>query len=291
MPESDPRVAVYIDFDNIVISRYDALFGRGTFMQDRQKDPARFTERAKTATVDLDAVLDFAASFGTLALTRAYADWSLPVNAGYRGQLVERAIDLVQLFPAAAYGKNGGDIRLAVDAMDDLFRLADITHVVIVSGDSDFIPLVQRAKRLGRRVIGIGVASSTARSLTSAVDEFVSYENLPGVTTPPLDEPEAPATTKRVPRRASSAKEPDPQEAATDLLERALRIVHEKNADDDWLHSSEVKTQIKRMDPSFSEKGLGYRSFSEFVKARPELAELDDSKQARMVRMLPSLQR
>jgi hypothetical protein len=114
------RVAVYLDFDNIVISRYDQVNGRNSFQRDKAGglDP----ERLDRATVDVGAIIDFASSFGTLVLTRAYADWSADVNAGYRGQLVARAVDLVQLFPAAAYGKNGADIRLAVDAVEDMFR-------------------------------------------------------------------------------------------------------------------------------------------------------------------------
>ena len=163
MPESvvtgdSPRVAVYLDFDNIVISRYDQVHGRNSF----QKDKARGLDDDKltTATVDLGAIIDFASSFGTLVLTRAYADWSAALNAKYQGQLVGRAVDLVQLFPAAAYGKNGADIRLAVDAVEDMFRLPDLTHVVIVGGDSDYIALAQRCKRLGRYVVGIGVAGA-----------------------------------------------------------------------------------------------------------------------------------
>ena len=85
------------------------------------------------------------------------------MNADYRGQLVSRAVDLVQLFPAAAYAKNGADIRLAVDAVEDMFRLPDLTHVVIVAGDSDYIALAQRCRRLGRYVVGVGVAGSTSR--------------------------------------------------------------------------------------------------------------------------------
>ena len=109
------RVAVYLDFDNIVISRYDQVNGRNSFQRDKSKglESARLTR----ARVDVGAILDFASSFGTLVLTRAYADWSAEVNAEYREQLVGRAVDLVQLFPAAAYGKNGADIRLAVDAV------------------------------------------------------------------------------------------------------------------------------------------------------------------------------
>jgi uncharacterized LabA/DUF88 family protein len=318
---SDPgvtRVAVYIDFDNIVISRYDQIHGRNQFQRDRVRafdrldesaDP-EIVDRLARATVDIGAVIDFASSFGTLVLTRAYADWSAPVNADYRGQLVSRAVDLVQLFPAAAYAKNGADIRLAVDAVEDMFRLPDLTHVVIVAGDSDYIALAQRCRRLGRYVVGIGVAGSTSRSLTAACDEFVTYDALPGIT--PTNAPEsvveesgpAPgdagaeaATAARGGRRGRRSAEPvaeeperepeDPQELATRLLERALRLGHEKD-DADWLHSSAVKSQMKRMDPSFSEKALGYRSFSDFVKSRKTVAELDETNPARLVRLNPA---
>ncbi len=184
----DNRVAVYIDFDNIVISRYDEVHGRSQFTRDKVReygrgtaDDERITARLAQASVDIGAIIDYASSFGTLVLTRAYADWSLPVNADYRGQLVGRAVDLVQLFPAAAYGKNGADIRLAVDAVEDMFRLRDLTHIVIVAGDSDYIALAQRAKRLGRYVVAVGVAGSTSRSLAAACDRLVGYDALPGL--------------------------------------------------------------------------------------------------------------
>ncbi|MFY9919528.1 MAG: NYN domain-containing protein [Mycobacterium sp.] len=290
MPESvtagdTPRVAVYLDFDNIVISRYDQVHGRNSF----QKDKARGLEDDKLtkATVDLGAIIDFASSFGTLVLTRAYADWSADLNAKYQGQLVGRAVDLVQLFPAAAYGKNGADIRLAVDAVEDMFRLPDLTHVVIVGGDSDYIALAQRCKRLGRYVVGIGVAGASSRSLASACDEFVTYDALPGIPTV------TPAPAKKATKRTAKSKEPDEepepdaadtQAAATGLLERALRIGHEKD-DADWLHNSAVKAQMKRMDPSFSEKSLGFRSFSDFLRSRSDVADLDESSTTRMVRL------
>ena len=314
------RVAVYIDFDNIVISRYEQVHGRGQFQRDKVRgfdsadkssDP-EIAEKVRRATVDVGAIIDFASSFGTLVLTRAYADWSAPMNAGYRGQLVSRAVDLVQLFPAAAYAKNGADIRLAVDAVEDMFRLPDLTHVVIVAGDSDYIPLAQRCRRLGRYVVGVGVAGSASRSLAAACDEFLTYDALPGVT--PADaspQAAAPATgaqaesgesgsappargSRRTRRPAAAVTEEadpdseDPQELATRLLERALRLGQEKD-DADWLHSSAVKGQMKRMDPSFSERALGYRSFSDFVKSRQAVAELDDTTSARLIRLNPAM--
>jgi len=320
---SDPgvtRVAVYIDFDNIVISRYDQVHGRGQFQRDKARgfdkdgrpaDPD-IAAKFRRATVDVGAIIDFASSFGTLVLTRAYADWSVPMNAEYRGQLVGRAVDLVQLFPAAGYAKNGADIRLAVDTVEDMFRLPDLTHVVIVAGDSDYIALAQRCRRLGRYVVAVGVAGSTSRSLAAACDELVTYDALPGITTADADrEPAARAAGapagredsgaassspgRRRTRRPTAAviddtdPEPeDPQELATRLLERALRLGQEKD-DADWLHSSTVKSQMRRMDPSFSERALGYRSFSDFIKSRAAIAEFDDTNSARLVRLNPAM--
>ena len=287
------RVAVYLDFDNIVLSRYDQVHGRNSFQRDKPKglDAAKLTR----AIVDVGAVLDFASSFGTLVLTRAYADWSADINAGYRGQLVGRAVDLVQLFPAAAYGKNAADIRLAVDAVEDMFRLPDLTHVVIVAGDSDYIPLAQRCKRLGRYVVGIGVAGSSSKSLAAACDDFVIYDALPGVPAIATAPAEEAAPKKRAPARAAAGsvpagseppepEQPDPQAAATALLTRALQIGQDKD-DDEWLHNSTVKAQMKRMDPSFSEKSLGFRSFSDFLRSRTDVVELDETSTTRLVKL------
>lgn len=322
----DPRVAVYLDFDNIVMSWYDRVHGRNAFSRDRQRisdDPTdpEIAERLGKATVDVSAIIDYAASFGSLMLTRAYADWSSPINAEYRTQLVARAVDLVQLFPAAAYAKNGADIRLAVDTVEDMFRTPDLTHVVIVSGDSDYVPLAQRARRLGRYVIGMGVAGSTAKSLAAACDEFESYDNLPGIETP------EPAPRTRTRRGQSSGQgggasrsrgktddsvqtgkhsaeaeaaeaaddaaadadgseddevSEDPREAATRLLERALQLGG--RGDSEWLHSSAVKSHMRRMDSSFSEKALGFRSFSDFLKSNADIAVLEETGHERLVR-------
>ncbi|GAA5197052.1 NYN domain-containing protein [Microbacterium jejuense] len=283
------RVAVYLDFDNIVMSWYDRVHGKNSYSRDRQKIAANpsdpeIAERLAAATIDVGAIIDYATSFGTLVLTRAYADWSSPVNAEYRSQLVARAVDLVQLFPAAAYAKNGADIRLAVDAVEDMFRLPDLTHVVIVAGDSDYVPLAQRCKRLGRFVVGVGVAGSTAKSLAAACDQFDSYDALPGVAAPPTGKKDAaPAGAAKSGRRAKKPSA-DPVES---LLERALRLESDKEGVE-WQHASAVKSLIKRLDPSFSEKGLGHKSFSEFVKAHPDVAEVDESGNIVLIRLAPS---
>ncbi|WP_448237207.1 NYN domain-containing protein [Microbacterium paulum] len=293
MPDpQNPRVAVYLDFDNIVMSWYDRVHGRNSYSADRQKiiadtDAPEIAQKLKDATIDVGAIIDYAASFGTLVLTRAYADWSSPVNAFYRSQLVARAVDLVQLFPAAAYAKNGADIRLAVDTVEDMFRLPDLTHVVIVAGDSDYVPLAQRCKRLGRFVVGVGVAGSTAKSLAAACDQFDAYDSLPGVTPPAAAQKKtdatATSTTASGSRRRKKAEEPTVT-AEAELLRRAL-ILERERTDDEWVHLSAVKNLLKRMDPSFSEKALGHRSFSDFVKAHPDVADIDESTNIVRVRL------
>jgi len=349
---AEPRVALYFDFDNIVISRYDQLHGDSAYRKDtsRGKTPAAGTQTAtklNEATVDIDAVLDFAATFGTIAIARAYADWSTPVNASYRGQLINRAVDLVQLFPLSAT-KNGADIRLSVDAVEDMFRIDDLSHIVIVAGDSDYVALAQKAKRLGRYVVGIGVAGGTSRALTAACDEYADYDALLATDAAVRDdegtvaaasasgsstggrgagtaavapEPAAePAPTRR--RRASTKKATDaasadvvvegtapspPEEPAAPstavkfvapveqsgagdedevpsgsprnpgrLLLKALELMRAKN-DEEWQASGAVKNQMLRMDPTFQERRLGFASFTDFLKSRGGVVELDEA--------------
>jgi hypothetical protein len=318
MPESNEgRVAVYIDFDNIVISRYDQKHGRarGRSKPDNLKDitaasliaDPELAQRVSDATIDIGAVLDFASSFGSIAVSRAYADWSVEVNSGYKNQLMDRAVELVQLFPAVRPAKNGADIRLAVDIVEDLFRLDHLTHVVIVAGDSDYIALAQRCKRLGRYVVGIGVAGATSKFLASACDEFADYDALPGVTTdeqtPNPPEPVAEVAEPKKSKARGSVIEPTfssaadsparkqdkqkSQQEATALLVRALRLGQAKS-DADWLGSSSVKNQMLRMDPSFQESALGYKTFTDFVKSRKAEVELQEEGQMRRIRLRPS---
>ncbi|PWJ26942.1 OST-HTH/LOTUS domain-containing protein [Branchiibius hedensis] len=291
MPEPSAAVAVYIDFDNVVISRYDQVHGKGSFWRDRDKgfDAARLA----AAEVDLHAILDFASSYGRLALTRAYADWSVPANVHYRKQLVDRAVDLIQLFPASG-SKNGADIRLAVDALEDMGQMPSVATVVLVAGDSDYIPLAQRLKRMGRYVVAVGVAGATSRSLAAAVDELVTYDNLPGLSDRDADEVEEPPAKKRSSVKSTPTKDEEDKDTgqlssrqATRLLLRALRILREKDPDAEWFNAGEVKSQMKRMDPSFNEKDFGVTSFSEFIKTRSSIAELEEDHHSRTVRLRP----
>lgn len=289
------RVAVYIDFDNVVISRYDDLHGKQAWRKDDPRMRGRSANstdpidvKLAAAQVDIGAIIDYAASFGSVSVSRAYADWSVPANAAYKDELMERALHLVQLFTASGV-KNGADIRLAVDAVEDLMRHPEISHVVLVAGDSDYVPLAQSCKQLGRYVVGIGVTGSTSRALVSACNEFIDYAHLPGVTVPPAGKrvvTKAPAkkvVTKKAAAKKAAAKKvatnKDAAEesvtavpaaaAATDLLVRAIRVGLQKS-DDDWVYAAGVKSQMQRMDPAFKEKSLGFATFREFVESRSD---------------------
>jgi len=279
------RVAVYIDFDNVVISRYDDIHGKQAWRMDDPRKRGRSANstdpidvKLAAAQVDIGAIIDYAASFGSVSLSRAYADWSVPANAAYKDELMERALHLVQLFTASGV-KNGADIRLAVDAVEDLMRHPEISHVVLVAGDSDYVPLAQSCKQLGRYVVGIGVAGSTSRALVSACNEFIDYAHLPGVTPPPAGkrvvtkaQAKKALTNKGVTKKAAaktSVTATPAAEAATELLVRAIRVGLQKS-DDDWVYAAGVKSQMQRMDPAFKEKSLGFTTFREFVESRSD---------------------
>ncbi len=354
--QSHTRVAVYLDFDNMVISRYDQLHGREAWRHDNardhaagaagQSDSSPIAAKLTAARVDVGAIIDYASSFGTVALTRAYADWSVPANAAYKSQLVTRSVGLTQLFPVSGT-KNGADIELVTDALMDLVQHEDLTHVVIAAGDSDFIPLARRCKQMGRYVVGIGVSGSTSRALINACDEFRQYDKLPGVPSPTPTAAEATSlsesnnstqksgktstargaskkataakkaedgsaksagttsgtssgtssgassgkaaktaakTTKATDPKAKAASKPDDNDAqppsrttlsaaeqeAVDLLRRAVSLAQDRS-DDEWLHGGGLKSQMQRMDPGFKEKELGYKSFTDFVQAHPQV--------------------
>jgi uncharacterized protein (TIGR00288 family) len=285
---SETRVAVYIDFDNVVISQYDAVHGRGSFIKEKARTAIGDTaDRLEAAKVNIGALLDYASSFGAVAISRAYADWAAPANTRYQKQLIDRAVDLVQLFNTSGT-KNGADIRLAIDVVEDLFRLQDVTHVVIVAGDSDYIPLAQRARRLGRTVVGIGVEGSTSAAFKNACDEFSYYQEVAQLDEAVIESavesaPVAPPVEKKpaVVRQATPSS--DPQREARKILQRAMEA--RKNDDvDGWVVASSLKQQIKRLDAGFDEKKLGFKSFTDFIKANSSLVELQEDGQARRVR-------
>jgi hypothetical protein len=292
------QVAVYIDFDNVVISRYDEMHGDRAYRDDGANSPTpseHVAARLTAAHVDIGAILEYAASFGTVAISRAYADWSAPVNSSYRTDLVKASIDLVQMFPLSGT-KNGADIRLAIDVIDDLSRYDYVNHVLIVAGDSDYVSLAQRCKRLGRTVVGVGVSGSVGKYWQSACDVFRLYDALPGVTAAPSKSANAPVTpvaskktaapvtatkAKKTAKKAPAARK---ESASAQLLRRAMALETEKSTDG-WVGAGSLKNLMLRLEASFDEKADGFKTFAAFLAGHAPIVETRSANKVLSVRL------
>lgn len=168
MNNDQPNVAVYWDFENIHASLLNQRSGPETYRL------ARFTPQEPL--VDVEALMEFAASLGAVAINRAYGNWQW--FSRYREVLLHNAVELIQLFPPGASAKNGADIKLCLDATEDIIRFPHISTIVIIGGDSDFLPVAQKIKAMGKTLVGVGCEASTNRHWAHSCHEFRYYEKL-----------------------------------------------------------------------------------------------------------------
>ena len=162
-------VALYWDFENLHAALCEEQEPGAYSSADR-----RF--KIQEPLVDVQAVVDLAATFGPLAINRAYCNWQF--FGRYRDVLLQNAMELIQLFPPGSATKNGADIKLCLDALEDVARLPHLGTVVIVGGDSDFMPAAQKIKAAGRRLVGVGTRKSTNRHWAKSCHEFRYYEDV-----------------------------------------------------------------------------------------------------------------
>ncbi len=235
------RVAIYWDFENVHASVLEERQGAGAYRASRYK--------IQEPIVEIDPVVEYALTFGPVSLNRAYANWQW--FGKYSGRLQDHAVDLVQLFPLSGT-KNGADIRLAIDVIEDLHQHPHITHVLVVGGDSDYVGLAQRCRKLGRTVLGVGVGTSNSR-LIAAFDQFRYYHSLVA------SDAEAAAT-------AASLGEGKELEDARDLLIRAIRRLAQGRGDP-WVKKAALRPMLQRLDPSFTEESYGFTSFDQLLQA------------------------
>ncbi len=169
VPTSPSAVALYWDFENLHASLCDAR-QEGVYA----KPDNRF--KVQEPLLDVASIVNLAASFGPLAINRAYCNWQY--FGRYRDALLQHSIELVQLFPPGGTAKNGADIRLCLDALEDVARFAQIGTVVVVGGDSDFMPVSQKIKATGRRLVGIGARRSTNEYWARSCHAFHYYDDM-----------------------------------------------------------------------------------------------------------------
>jgi uncharacterized LabA/DUF88 family protein len=240
-------LAVFIDFENLAIG----MERKGKQGRTR-KTPERF---------EMNKVLERLVEKGKIASKRAYADWGRFED--YRTQLHELGIELTEIPERAMTGKNSADIRLVVDAMELAYTKEHIDTIVVVSGDSDFTPLVSQLKENGKTVIGVGMRESTSALLADNCDEFIYYEDI-GVSAG------APSIAETVPRK----KRP-----AFKLLFETIEALQRENVG--AMHSSLVKDTMKRKNPSFAESAYGYKSFTQLLEDAQSLGYVVLRKDAR----------
>jgi uncharacterized protein (TIGR00288 family) len=241
MNNGERSLAVFIDFENLALG-----------FQGRRD---RF---------DIARVLERLVEKGKIVAKKAYADWSR--FAPYTAPLHEAAIELVEIPRRAQSGKNSADIRLCVDALDLAYSKDHIDTFVVVSGDSDFSPLVSKLKENGKHVIGLGMQESTSDLLRDNCDEFIYYEDLGK--TPVM----APTVGSHL---------PETKRKAFALLLESLLALRRENKEVLW--SSMVKDTMKRKKPSFNETYYGYRTFSELLEdaQREGIIDIEVHKQSR----------
>jgi len=162
-------VALYWDFENLHAALCEARQEGAYGKQDN-----RF--KVQEPLVDVSAVVGLAGALGPIAINRAYCNWQF--FGRYRDALLHHAIELIQLFPPGGAAKNGADIRLCLDAMEDLQRFGHVGTVVVVGGDSDFMPLAQKIRASGRRLVGVGSRGATNVHWAASCHEFRYYETL-----------------------------------------------------------------------------------------------------------------
>ncbi|MHC5004803.1 MAG: NYN domain-containing protein, partial [Planctomycetota bacterium] len=215
----------------------------------------------KWGELQIELVLKRLLEKGRIVFKRAYCDWS-QYRSAVRG-LHGHGIELIDIPRSKMSGKNSADIHMVVDAMDVCYAKQHIDMFALLSGDSDFSPLVSKLKENNKRVIGCGVKSSTSDLLIANCDEFIYYDDLHRA-----------SEKSRSDRRKKSKEPPSKKEEAVD---RVVEIVQSLHTDYDTVWGSLVKQTIRRVYPGFNESYYGYRSFSELLEAVEDagLIELD----------------
>ena len=234
----EPLIAVFVDFENLALG----------------------VREVKTSGFDIRLILKRLLEKGRIVYKRAYCDWR-PYADAVR-EFHAQGIELIDIPQSKMSGKNSADIRMVVDALDLCYSKQHIDAFALISGDSDFSPLVSKLKENNKRVIGCGVKSSTSDLLIANCDEFIYYDDLVRVAT----------KSRRAPKRATT-KEDKKQEAEDQLLE----VLQSIEQDYDTVWGSALKQAVRRVYPGFNEGYYGYTSFSQLLKdiAAKGLIELE----------------
>jgi uncharacterized protein (TIGR00288 family) len=247
-------MALFCDFENIALGARDA----------------------KYAKFDIGRVLERLLLKGSIVVKKAYCDWDRYKE--FKGPMHEASFELIEIPHVRMSGKNSADIRLVVDALDLCYTKEHVDTFVIISGDSDFSPLVSKLRENNKTVIGVGVKSSTSDLLIANCDEFIYYDDLVR-----QEEKKKQQRTRRKPAAKQSADsqkappkvdatdkpestEEDRRQQAFDLVIDTIEALAEERDQDEKIWGSMVKQALKRRNPGFNESYFGFRTFSDLLE-------------------------
>jgi len=268
------NLALFCDFENVALG----------------------VREARYAQFDINKVLERLLLKGSIVVKKAYCDWERYKE--FRAAMHYASFELIEVPHVSQSGKNSADIRMVVDALDLCYTKSHVDTFVIISGDSDFSPLVSKLRENNKAVIGVGVKSSTSQLLIANCDEFIYYDDLvraQKARTAPQKKPEAKAAEKKegkaaqtaVPSDAKPAKaaktqkaaksEADKKQEAFDLVLETVEALISERGEEEKVWGSMVKQALKRRNPGFNESYYGFKSFNALLeegKAR-HLLELE----------------
>jgi len=239
------NMALFCDFENVALGVRDA----------------------KYAQFDIRKVLERLLLKGSIVVKKAYCDWDRYKE--FKATMHEAAFELIEIPHVRQSGKNSADIRMVVDALDLCYTKAHVDTFVIISGDSDFSPLVSKLRENNKYVIGIGVKDSTSDLLSANCDEFIFYDDLVRAQEAKKKQAAKKAPAKPAAGTAKSAEaksEDDKRQEALDFIVETVEALIEERGSDEKIWGSMVKTTMQRRRPGFTESSYGYRSFKELVE-------------------------
>lgn len=248
MTSKSRNLALYCDFENIALGVRDAKY-------------ARF---------DIEEVLERLLVKGNIVVKKAYCDWDRYKD--FKADMHEASFELIEIPHVRQSGKNSADIRMVVDALDLCYTKSHVDTFVVISGDSDFSPLVSKLRENNKIVIGVGVKESTSNLLIANCDEFIYYDDIVRQ-----------SERRKPPKKKTNGKKENGDESSNNTGKRQRRqeqafgwvletlddLFSERDPEEKvW--GSMVKQALKRRKPGFSERYHGFRSFSELLEMMEE---------------------
>ncbi|MCH7750315.1 MAG: NYN domain-containing protein [Acidobacteria bacterium] len=240
-------MAVFCDFENVALGVRDA----------------------NLAKFDIRPIIERLLLKGSIVAKKAYCDWDRYKE--FKATMHEAAFELIEIPHARQSGKNSADIRMVVDALDLCYTKEHIDTFVIVSGDSDFSPLVSKLRENAKSVIGVGVKNSTSDLLVNNCDEFIFYDDLvaerPSVRRRQRGKGRAKSATGGAKQKAEApASQDDPAQQAIDLVLHTAEAIYAERGDRAKLWGSMIKQTLKRRRPGFNESAYGFGSFNDLLE-------------------------